>query len=104
LTEEELTYLKKSNLSSVEQVECKLPLEREEWQKLEQLVDDRFFGLDSVYGCPNCADQGSEYIFVTTDMREYGIHIDPNIEIAIHPLVEELRRIRYDAEESPGCE
>ena len=104
LKEETITYTQKANVGSMEERKCELPLEATEWEKLENLVDDRFFDLDSVYGCPDCADQGSEYIFVTTSMRTYGIHIEPNIEIAIHPMVEELRNIRFEVAESPGCQ
>lgn len=104
LKEETITYTLKANRGDSGEKKCELAMDATEWEKLEDLVDDRFFDLDSVYGCPDCADQGSEYVFVTTNMRAYGIHIEPNIEIAIHPLVEELRNIRFEVAESPGCQ
>lgn len=32
------------------------------WDSLTTLVDNRFFALDSIIGCPDCADGGGEWL------------------------------------------
>jgi hypothetical protein len=63
---------------------------------IEKLIDtQKFFDLNDVYGCPDCADGGSEWIEIITDddkskkvTFEYGKTV-PEIEKLIKLLREE---------------
>lgn len=51
--------------------------------------------LDTIYGCPDCADQGAEYIEVTRGTITKRIMFDPRISVPqIQPLIDKLRAIR----------
>lgn len=68
------------------------------WHNLVSLVDfDVIWAMKDVYGCPDCADGGSEWIEVTHNgdtkkvTFEFGSVLEP-----IAPLVDSLRSIRSD--------
>lgn len=72
-----------------------------EWSELVELVGQYDLrGLEEVYGCPDCADGGAEWIEVQKgDVTrrvafQYGASDVPRVQ----PLVERLReiRVRYD--------
>ncbi|HLO44010.1 MAG TPA: hypothetical protein VK175_06750 [Leadbetterella sp.] len=71
-------------------------LTKEKLDKIGNLIEvEKFFKLDEVYGCPDCADGGSEWIEITTaDDKtkkvtfEYGKTV-PEIENLIKLLREE---------------
>ncbi len=90
-------------MDTLPDLECVLPADASIWREASGLVDERFFALDSVYGCPDCHDQGAEYIEVVTNSRSHLITFDPDIEIAIHPLVDLLRSIRMDVLQQDSC-
>lgn len=75
----------------------RVPIAPAEWSELLQLVEDNDLrGLKEVYGCPDCADGGAEFIEVQEgDDRwrvtfEYGADDVPRVQ----PLVSKLREIR----------
>lgn len=71
-------------------------LTKEKLDKIGNLIEvEKFFKLDEVYGCPDCADGGSEWIEITTTEDktkkvtfEYGKTV-PEIENLIKLLREE---------------
>lgn len=71
-------------------------LSRETWQKLTALVDFEILdGMSEVYGCPDCADGGSEWIEVTSGDRTKKVLFEFNAVLEpISALVDTLRSIR----------
>ena len=69
---------------------------RETWQKLTALVDFEILdGMSEVYGCPDCADGGSEWIEVTSGDRTKKVLFEFNAVLEpISALVDTLRSIR----------
>lgn len=71
-------------------------LTKEKLDKISNLIEvEKFFKLDEVYGCPDCADGGSEWIEITTSddktkkvTFEFGRNV-PEIEKLIKLLREE---------------
>jgi hypothetical protein len=71
-------------------------LTKEKLDKISNLIEvEKFFKLDEVFGCPDCADGGSEWIEITTSddktkkvTFEFGRNV-PEIEKLIKLLREE---------------
>lgn len=104
VTSQMTTYVRSgTRVDTLPEVSCELRTKPDVWKDLESLVDDAFFALDSVIGCPDCFDQGAEFISVTTSSRSYTVTFDPSLEEMIHPLVERLRLLRETAIESDAC-
>lgn len=89
--------------TEVEPKTCEVALADQTWSDLTSLVDDQFFTLDSVYGCPDCVDQGAEFIEVVTSSRSHMITIDPSLDQEIHVLVEALRAERQRILNEEDC-
>ena len=83
---------------------CTLARDASEWKRLSNLVDDQFFRLDSLYGCPDCVDQGREYFVVRTNLRRHRVEVDPTLKSDIHPLITESRPLRNQMIESKACD
>ena len=46
----------------------------EEWDSLTGLIDlDEFMALDTVIGCPDCADGGAEWIEIVFEETRYKV-------------------------------
>jgi hypothetical protein len=78
-----------------------IPISNQEWLDLAASLQlDALKSLDTVIGCPDCADGGGEWIEVqTATMRrkvtfEYGKNVP-----AIGPLLEKVRAIRKRGED-----
>jgi hypothetical protein len=68
----------------------------QEWDRLVQLIDQKpLREMENIYGCPDCADGGAEWIEVIQDdfskkiTFEFGDSLVP-----IQDLLDEVRRIR----------
>jgi hypothetical protein len=83
---------------------CTLTPDPGEWKRIASLVDEQFFKLDTLYGCPDCADQGREYFIVKTNLRSHKVEIDPVLKSDIHPIVIETRLLRDQIVESKSCD
>ncbi len=77
------------------------PMSARQWQRLALLVDfDVLRQMQEIYGCPDCADGGAEWIDVEQDGQrkrvtfEYGDTLEP-----IAALVDEVRKIRDQMKE-----
>jgi hypothetical protein len=89
--------------SNLPEIICTTATEGESWHRLVNAVDASFFALDSVIGCPDCVDQGSEFIQVVTSERSHIIRFDPGMGEQIHPLVTHLRDIRAEVTVDSTC-
>lgn len=66
------------------------------WENLADKIDwNKFKGLEERYGCPDCADGGSEYIEIKTINGTKRVTIEFNKEMPeLEPLLTELRTQR----------
>ena len=73
-------------------------LSQEEWQQLVALIDFEYFqSLDDVYGCPDCADGGAEFIEIIYDGVAKQVTFEAYTEIdGIQELTILLRALRAD--------
>ncbi|MGV3610067.1 MAG: hypothetical protein ACO1N0_03895 [Fluviicola sp.] len=68
------------------------------WKNIADKIDwNKFKSLDESYGCPDCADGGSEYIEITTASGTKRVTIEFNKEASqLEPLLTELRTQRKE--------
>ena len=73
-------------------------LSQEMWQQIIELIDFEYFqSLDDVYGCPDCADGGAEFIEIIYDGVAKQITFDAYTEIdGIQELTILLRDLRTE--------
>ena len=73
-------------------------LSQEEWQQLVALIDFEYFqSLDDVYGCPDCADGGAEFIEIVYDGVAKQVTFEAYTEIdGIQAFTILLRDLRAD--------
>lgn len=66
------------------------------WDQLVELVEfDELQTLESVYGCPDCADGGAEWIEVETATSKKKITFEFGTSVAgAEPLIEAVRTLR----------
>ena len=71
-------------------------LSQEMWQQIIELIDFEYFqSLDDVYGCPDCADGGAEFIEIIYDGVAKHVTFDAYTEIdGIQELTILLRDLR----------
>jgi hypothetical protein len=72
-----------------------LPLERREWNRLQELVDTAAIRLlEGVHGCPDCADGGAEWIQIG-DVDSVRVTFEYGAELGgIEELQKEIRELR----------
>ncbi len=70
----------------------------DKWKSIADKVDwNTFKGLEESYGCPDCADGGSEYIEIKTTNGTKRVTIEFNKEASqLEPLLTELRMQRKE--------
>ena len=73
-------------------------LSQEMWQQIIELIDFEYFqSLDDVYGCPDCADGGAEFIEIIYDGVAKQVTFDAYTEIdGIQELTILLRDLREE--------
>jgi hypothetical protein len=80
------------------QKQCQKSISKEKWGNLISMVDSGTFNkLDSVYGCPDCADGGAEWVEVNTTTWHHRVKMDysgPNRPVVIKALMDSLRALR----------
>lgn len=104
ITSETMTYTKSgTRVDTLPSQSCGIPTFQSDWEALVDLVDPAFHRLDSIVGCPDCVDQGAEFIEVITSTGSHMVTFDPRLEEVIHPLVAPLRELRAKVMESEEC-
>ncbi|UBM59711.1 hypothetical protein LAG90_03485 [Marinilongibacter aquaticus] len=71
-------------------------LNKDDWEEILAEVDlDTFFKLNSVYGCPDCADGGAEYIEISSGVKNHRVTFEYGHEVeGIEKLITLLREQR----------
>ncbi|MNK02176.1 hypothetical protein D3C87_199960 [compost metagenome] len=74
------------------------------WKNITDKIDwNKFQKLEERYGCPDCADGGSEYIEITTASGTKRVTIEFNKESPeLEPLLKELRKQRKELLKAEG--
>ena len=75
------------------------------WENLNTFLDfELFMNLDTIYGCPDCADGGAEWFEIATSDTikrvtiEYGDSLD-----GFNNFIDLLRSVRYSLQEIQAC-
>lgn len=71
------------------------------WNEIQNAIDiDAFCGMADVYGCPDCADGGAEYLSMICDGQEKTVTFEFGTTdlVEINPLLELLRPLRHNLE------
>jgi len=75
------------------------------WENLNTFLDfELFMNLDTIYGCPDCADGGAEWFEIATNDTikrvtiEYGDSLD-----GLNNYIDLLRSVRYSFQEIQAC-
>lgn len=65
---------KKSSWGTLEDVTTSKDNNNEDWTKLLNKINlNTFFSLDSIYGCPDCADDGAEWIEIKRENKTHKV-------------------------------
>ena len=90
-----LTRTSRDEAQYPKQTETKT-ISREEWEAITKLVEESAFGaLEEVYGCPDCADGGAEWIEVERDGVQNRVTFEYGKSVAgIEALIAKLRELR----------
>lgn len=72
------------------------PMSREQWERLVALADlEAMNALEDVYGCPDCADGGAEWVEVERRGQRKRVTFEYNHTVEpIEDLIKEVRAIR----------
>lgn len=92
----EAVFVQKSRDPGTRPVTRTLQLDEAEWRALEAAAARAAFeGLQEVYGCPDCADGGAEWVEVSWggETRRVTFEYGATVE-RIQPLIDRLRTIR----------
>ncbi|WP_055143556.1 hypothetical protein [Jiulongibacter sediminis] len=70
-----------------------------ELEALKEAIPDleTFFALEEVYGCPDCADGGSEFIEINDGLKTHRVTFEYGSSVKeIEPIIELLRQKRQE--------
>jgi hypothetical protein len=85
--------------------QCQKSISAEKWNELTGLTYGiSFNSLDSIYGCPDCADGGAEWVEITTPEWKHKVTVDysgPNRPVVLEALLDSLRALKTTFK---GCE
>lgn len=98
-SEDQIAYFESSVDSTRNPVkEEKFDNSADKWKRIADKVDwNTFKKLEESYGCPDCADGGSEYIEIRTTDGTKRVTIEFNKEASqLEPLLTELRTQRKE--------
>lgn len=98
-SEKQINYIE-SSVDSERNPEKKesFDISADKWERILEKIDwNTFKKLEESYGCPDCADGGSEYIEVKTTNGTKRVTIEFNKEMGqLEPLLSELRAQRKE--------
>jgi len=98
--ENQIEYIESSVDSAKNPVKVENFKNDSSWKKITDKIDwEKFKSLQESYGCPDCADGGSEYIEIktTNGTKRVTIEFGKNL-IELEPLLTELRSQRKNME------
>lgn len=95
LTSEKITCIK-SSWDTLKPIIVSRANDIEDWQNIKSKVNlVIFFSLDSVYGCPDCADGGAEWVRIKSGSKIHKVifeyHKEPE---ALKSILQDLRAIQ----------
>lgn len=91
-----LTRIGWNEAGPLPEIQCALPLEAHEFSAIRDSVNvGNFFVLDEIYGCPDCADGGAEWVEISYDTLKHRVTFEyMNEPEELRPLVSGLRTLR----------
>jgi len=98
-SEKQITYVESSVDSDRNPAKQEMfDISAAKWKSILDKTDwNTFKGLEESYGCPDCADGGSEYIEIKTTKGTKRVTIEFNKEASqLEPLLTELRMQRKE--------
>lgn len=100
ITSEKMIYLKTTNVKdeTYPDIVEEAAITTEDWNDLVALVDlDTFNALPDTIGCPDCADQGGEWVEISDGRTTKRIDFELGASVAeIDRLVSRLRGLREE--------
>ena len=75
------------------------------WENLNTFLDfELFMNLDTIYGCPDCADGGAEWFEIATNdtIKKVTIEYGDSLN-GLNNLIDLLRSVRYSFQEIQAC-
>lgn len=96
-SKDQIVYLESSVDSARNPVKTeKFDISADQWKSIADKIDwSKFQKMEESYGCPDCADGGSEYIEIKTNSGTKRVTIEFNKENPeLEPLLTELRTQR----------
>jgi hypothetical protein len=80
-----------------------LPMTPERWTALRGDIDwSAIAAMEDVYGCPDCADGGAEWVEVSTSTTEKRITLEHGATVPeLQPLLEQIRALRDSLQAEP---
>ena len=75
------------------------------WENLNTFLDfELFMNLDTIYGCPDCADGGAEWFEIATNdtIKKVTIEYGDSL-VGFNNFIDLLRSVRYSFQEIQAC-
>jgi len=100
ISNQDLTYVQRKNGNNAEEKKCTQPLSRDIYNKvLSQFDIKSFLLLDSVIGCPDCADGGAEWLTVKSGNTVKKVTFEYNkVPEKFKSAVAEIRKLEAGME------
>jgi hypothetical protein len=77
---------------------CQKSITTGKWNEIVRCADSiSFNSLDSIYGCPDCADGGAEWVEIATSGWKHKVTVDysgPNRPVVLENLFGKLRGLK----------
>lgn len=100
ITPERILYSLMSNVRDKEypDITSEISIKRDDWNSLIALIDfETLVSLPDTIGCPDCADQGGEWIEISDGQHTKRVDFEFNASVhEIDDFVKYLRRIRTE--------
>ena len=96
-----LTYVQRKNGDNPEEKKCTQPLSKEMYNSVLTSFDFKsFYLLDSVIGCPDCADGGAEWLEVKAGRNVRRVTFEYNhVPDQLKASVEQIRKLAAGMED-----
>ena len=95
-TEQSLVLKSHGRVSDPPDLLLEKPLESADWDRISRSVNmNDFCAMEDVYGCPDCADGGLEFLTLECDGKEKTVNFEYGAELPeIKNLLLEIRPLR----------